>query len=392
MFSIAKLSMTQKDAIRGAAIFDDRGPRSMTILAALPTKRALVRFRLAEARQPGAAVVHYLTEDGLKAAFQMLADREARLARAHVEALTEDADRTERARVSTVTCGFCGKRDVPMVDSGHACFTVVEIATGIVGLAKQVPASKMSWRSSRGLRCADDILTGKTMPQDVPAERLLALADLGKLLGGLVAGSTLEDDHEVALTMHAKRTPSGLTEACEMADQIIRLAHAGQHTMSAVNVACAVTLASAIKLGCFTGVSKTGLDTLEAYLAELTGAAANLGPAAPVDPREEMAQRLSNFGLRGWMPPNGTAVEERFYINNWAALVGFETETYRTGNISSATLGGEAISNRAAKDLIGARYWVKVAADGTLTLDYSGTREARNLLPKVEAKLRALFA
>lgn len=380
MFSITKLSLTQKDAIRGAALFDERGPRSMCILATLPTKRALVRFRLAEERQ-GA---HYLTEDGLKAAFLMLADQDARLARAHAEALEINA--------GIVACGFCGKRGLPLTGAAHSCWTIVDIATGIVAMARQLPASKISFRSSCGVTVACDVIEGKTMPQDVPAERLLALADLGKLFGDLLAGSTIEDDHEVAIEMDKSRTPSNLVEARKLADEILALGQGGSGA-DAVVIASAVTLAAGIKAGCFTGVTQTGLETLVAYRDALKDV--EVAPATVADPRTAMVARLGNLGLKAWSGYGdrvaGT-VDERFYINKWAELVGFEVDYYHSGNVRSASVGGEAISNRAAKDILGARYWVKVARDGSLAFDYSGSREARHLLPTVEAKLRALLA
>lgn len=44
---------------------------------------------------------------------------------------------------------------------------------------------------------------------------------------------------------------------------------------------------------------------------------------------------------------------DRVYINNWARFIGLEVSTYNTGNISSATLDGERISNSEAGRLLG---------------------------------------
>lgn len=48
----------------------------------------------------------------------------------------------------------------------------------------------------------------------------------------------------------------------------------------------------------------------------------------------------------------------RVYLNNWLELAGFEITRYKTGNISSASLGGEKISNAKASELGGVKcFW-----------------------------------
>jgi len=54
----------------------------------------------------------------------------------------------------------------------------------------------------------------------------------------------------------------------------------------------------------------------------------------------------------------------RIYINNLDQIYGLETTSYKTGNISSATLNGEKISNSRARqlstDLSCAKIWYDV--------------------------------
>ncbi|WP_030506388.1 helix-turn-helix domain-containing protein [Microbispora rosea] len=50
--------------------------------------------------------------------------------------------------------------------------------------------------------------------------------------------------------------------------------------------------------------------------------------------------------------------KDRIYINGWTKYLGLEIEHYRSGNISSATLNGESISNSEAYRLASAVYKV----------------------------------
>jgi hypothetical protein len=45
--------------------------------------------------------------------------------------------------------------------------------------------------------------------------------------------------------------------------------------------------------------------------------------------------------------------KDRVYLNDWASLIGLEVSRYNTGNISSAALNGEKISNSEAGRLLG---------------------------------------
>ena len=62
----------------------------------------------------------------------------------------------------------------------------------------------------------------------------------------------------------------------------------------------------------------------------------------------EMIETLKGMGAKVWESGN----MKRLYLNGAAkVLIGFEYETYKTGNISSATLNGESISNSTAKTM-----------------------------------------
>lgn len=68
-------------------------------------------------------------------------------------------------------------------------------------------------------------------------------------------------------------------------------------------------------------------------------------------------QQIIAIGGSEWTHP-GTG-EIRIYINDWPALIGLDVNRYGTGNISSATLDGERISNARARDILGTvtRVW-----------------------------------
>lgn len=60
--------------------------------------------------------------------------------------------------------------------------------------------------------------------------------------------------------------------------------------------------------------------------------------------------------INDWTHPRTNEV--RRYIANAAQLAGLVYETYKTGNIRSATLNGESISNRYANSLRNAKAWL----------------------------------
>ena len=64
-------------------------------------------------------------------------------------------------------------------------------------------------------------------------------------------------------------------------------------------------------------------------------------------------QKLINLGGKEWVKGD----MHRVYFDNPSALIGLETESYKTGNIKSATLKGEKISNSQAYKLIDKIYF-----------------------------------
>jgi len=66
-------------------------------------------------------------------------------------------------------------------------------------------------------------------------------------------------------------------------------------------------------------------------------------------------------------PRNG---ETRIYVNDWAGLVGLEINRYKSGNICSASLNGQRVSNGKAGRMLVAKLWWS-SIDNTLHLqDY----------------------
>lgn len=61
-----------------------------------------------------------------------------------------------------------------------------------------------------------------------------------------------------------------------------------------------------------------------------------------------LESRLVNAGGNRWEK----AGHRRLYFNNLEDLYGLELDHYGTGNISSATLNGEKISNNSARELV----------------------------------------
>jgi hypothetical protein len=66
--------------------------------------------------------------------------------------------------------------------------------------------------------------------------------------------------------------------------------------------------------------------------------------------------QIDKLGASEWKHPR--TGEVRYYLNGWTGMVGLEVSRYGTGNISSASLGGEHISNAQAGRLLGVKVWV----------------------------------
>jgi hypothetical protein len=84
-------------------------------------------------------------------------------------------------------------------------------------------------------------------------------------------------------------------------------------------------------------------------------------------------ETLTAIGGSRWQK----AGKDRVYFNNWAALAGLETDTYKSGNISSAAWQGTEISNSQAYKLGGTidKLWFDTA-DGKFHCRY-GFSESR---------------
>ena len=50
--------------------------------------------------------------------------------------------------------------------------------------------------------------------------------------------------------------------------------------------------------------------------------------------------------------------QHRRYVNNWTELAGLDVVRYKSGNVSSAALNGERISNSAACRLLALKVWL----------------------------------
>ena len=94
---------------------------------------------------------------------------------------------------------------------------------------------------------------------------------------------------------------------------------------------------------------------------------------------------MKNLEMNNWTNPRNKEV--RTYINNWAEVLGFEIEKYKSGNISHASYNGEKISNSEAKrNLVGKVYIVNKTlymdghADTTTMTETEKAEQIRNLL------------
>ncbi len=70
----------------------------------------------------------------------------------------------------------------------------------------------------------------------------------------------------------------------------------------------------------------------------------------------------TTLDLNTWTHP-GTG-EVRLYVNNLAEVIGLDVSFYKTGNVSSAALDGERISNSKAAQLLGVKVWLLDGEDG----------------------------
>jgi len=90
--------------------------------------------------------------------------------------------------------------------------------------------------------------------------------------------------------------------------------------------------------------------------------------------------------LRRWTNP--TTGEHRRYLNGWEKAIGLKVSRYNTGNVSSATLDGEHISNTAAGHM-SAKIWLD-DTDRVHVDHYIGSAlSARQVTQRITAALNA---
>lgn len=90
------------------------------------------------------------------------------------------------------------------------------------------------------------------------------------------------------------------------------------------------------------------------------------------------AEKLENLGITAWERDG----MKRYYINDGQleAVFGLSIGRYKTGNISSASLNGEGISNSKAYKLIGRGIWYDANTDSWMQKTEYGTRPLNDTL------------
>src|SRR5690606_40070996 len=106
---------------------------------------------------------------------------------------------------------------------------------------------------------------------------------------------------------------------------------------STIRTWCRMGAVAATKIGRRWHIDPASLD----YRISLT---------RPQDPQEKKmeltVETLVAIGGNRWTKGN----YDRVYFNGWAKFIGLEIERYKSGNIYSASLNGEPISNSEARD------------------------------------------
>lgn len=98
----------------------------------------------------------------------------------------------------------------------------------------------------------------------------------------------------------------------------------------------------------------------------------------------EQIEKMLAIGGQEWIKGN----YHRIYFNNLEELYGLTVERYGTGNISSAKLNGEEISNSRAKKIQGAltgKFWYDVT-DDSYGYQYLSDSIVDKLIEAVEAR------
>lgn len=94
------------------------------------------------------------------------------------------------------------------------------------------------------------------------------------------------------------------------------------------------------------------------------------------------------IGGNSWTPSRGG--DERIYINNWFELIGLKVSRYNTGNISSATMDGEHISNTKAAKIIGDGKVYYHTGDGKIHAQGSAAGYIHEIVEGIGAELTAI--
>ena len=91
-------------------------------------------------------------------------------------------------------------------------------------------------------------------------------------------------------------------------------------------------------------------------------------------------EKLEDLGITAWERDG----MKRYYINDdqLEAVFGLSIGRYKTGNISSASLNGEGISNSKAYKLIGRGIWYDANADSWMQKDDYGARPLNDTLAR----------
>ncbi len=95
---------------------------------------------------------------------------------------------------------------------------------------------------------------------------------------------------------------------------------------------------------------------------------------------------MPTLSLKPWTDSTGAV---RRYVNNLPELIGLEYETYKTGNIRSASVNGERIYNAAAQRILNAKVWLD--SDNKVHVDYWTERDVvtRDQVRQLVAELYA---
>lgn len=90
------------------------------------------------------------------------------------------------------------------------------------------------------------------------------------------------------------------------------------------------------------------------------------------------AEKLEDLGVKAWERDG----MRRYYINGaqLEAVFGLSIDRYKTGNICSASLNGEGISNSRAYKLLGRGIWYDANADSWMQKTEYGTRPLNDTL------------